>query len=360
MITNTMTPYLGELLSDSAADHIGATPLVRLNRLPASFDIKAKICAKLEFFNAGGSVKDRIAKSMVEQAERDRLIKPGDTLIEASSGNTYVGANKSPCGNNFLIWYRGIAIALMAAIKGYKCIITMSEKMSLEKEQILQALGAKVVRTPAGVPIESPNSIIGVARRLKREIPNSWILDQYNNPENPRAHEYGTAEEIWHQTQGKVNILVAGAGTGGTLTGLARSLKTKDRAVFVVGVDPVGSVLAWPEELNEQKSEYRVEGIGYDFVPGVLDQTAPDAWVKTSDKDAFHFARRLIREEGILCGGSSGAAFAGLLRYLRMHPEKNVEDSTIVLIFPDSLRNYLTKFADDSWMKSNGFTDDTD
>lgn len=251
-------------------------------------------------------------------------------------------------------------MALMAAIKGYKCIITMSEKMSLEKEQILQALGAKVVRTPAGVPIESPNSIIGVARRLNREIPNSWILDQYNNPENPRAHKYGTAEEIWHQTQGKVDILVAGAGTGGTLTGLARGLKTKDRDVFVVGVDPVGSVLAWPEELNEQKSEYRVEGIGYDFVPGVLDQTAPDAWVKISDKDAFHFARRLIREEGILCGGSSGAAFAGLLRYLRMHPEKNVEDSTIVLIFPDSLRNYLTKFADDSWMKNNGFTDDTD
>lgn len=248
----------------------------------------------------------------------------------------------------------------MAAIKGYKCIITMSEKMSLEKEQILQALGTKVVRTPAGVPIESPNSIIGVARRLKGEIPNSWILDQYNNPANPRAHEYGTAEEIWHQTEGKVDILVAGAGTGGTLTGLARGLKTKDRNVCVVGVDPIGSVLAQPAELNEQQSEYRVEGIGYDFVPGVLDQTAPDAWIKTSDKDAFHFARRLVREEGIFCGGSSGAAFAGLLQYLRMHPEENVEDRMIVLIFPDSLRNYLTKFADDSWMKSNGLMGDTD
>lgn len=248
----------------------------------------------------------------------------------------------------------------MAAIKGYKCIITMSEKMSLEKEQILQALGAKVMRTPAGVPIESPNSIVGVARRLKGEIPNSWILDQYNNPENPRAHEYGTAEEIWYQTQEKVDIVVAGTGTGGTVTGLARGLQKKDRNVFVVGVDPVGSILAQPAELNKQKSEYRVEGIGYDFVPGVLDQTAPDAWVKTSDKDSFHFARRLVREEGILCGSSSGAAFAGLLQYLRMHPEKNVEDKMIVLMFPDSLRNYLTKFADDSWMKSNGFAGDTD
>lgn len=236
----------------------------------------------------------------------------------------------------------------------------MSEKMSLEKEQILQALGAKVVRTPAGVPIESPDSIIGVARRLQKEIPNSCILDQYTNPENPRAHEYGTAEEIWHQTQGKVDILIAGAGTGGTVTGLAKGLKTKDRNVIVVGVDPVGSVLAQPAELNEKKGEYRVEGIGYDFVPGVLDQAAPDAWVKTSDQDAFHFARRLVREEGILCGGSSGAAFAGLLQYLQMHPEQNVEDRTIVLIFPDSLRNYLTKFADDSWMKSNGFMGDTD
>ncbi|KAA8649344.1 hypothetical protein EYZ11_009853 [Aspergillus tanneri] len=337
-----MAPYLGELLSNSCADHIGATPLVRLNRLPTSFKIRARICAKLEFFNAAGSVKDRIAKSMVEQAELDGQIKPGDTLIEASSGNT------------------GIAIALMAAIKGYKCIIVLSEKMSLEKEQILRALGASVVRTPAGVPIKSPDSILCVARRLKEEIPNSWILDQYNNPENPRAHEYGTAEEIWHQTEGRVDILIAGAGTGGTVTGLARGLKKKGRNVSVVGVDPIGSILAHPEELNEERSEYKVEGIGYDFVPGVLDRTAPDIWIKTNDRDAFRLARRLVRDEGILCGGSSGAAFAGLLQYLSMHPEDNVEDKTIVLIFPDSLRNYLTKFADDSWMETNGFAGETD
>ncbi|KAL4767540.1 tryptophan synthase beta subunit-like PLP-dependent enzyme [Aspergillus nidulans var. acristatus] len=337
-----MAPYLGPLLSDSVAEHIGSTPLVRLRRLPSSFNIKAKICAKLEFFNAGGSIKDRIAKRMLEQAEQHGLIKPGDTLIEASSGNT------------------GIAIALMGAVKGYKCIIVLSEKMSLEKEQILHALGAKVVRTPAGVSIESDESILSVAKRLHREIPNSWILDQYNNPENPRAHEYGTAEEVWHQTKGQLDILVAGAGTGGTITGLTKGLKKDSRNVRVIGVDPIGSVLAHPPQLNEQKSEYKVEGIGYDFVPGVLDQTAPDVWVKTSDRDAFCFARRLVREEGILCGGSSGAVFAGLLKYLSTHPEDNVGEKTIVLIFPDSLRNYLTKFADDSWMESNGFTDDAD
>lgn len=248
----------------------------------------------------------------------------------------------------------------MAAIKGYKCIIVLSEKMSLEKEQILRALGADVVRTPAGVPIDSPDSILCVARRLKDEIPNSWILDQYNNPENPGVHEYGTAEEIWYQTEGRVDILIAGAGTGGTVTGLARGLKKNGRDVFVVGVDPIGSILAHPGELNEEQGEYKVEGIGYDFVPGVLDRTAPDVWVKTSDRDAFRLARRLVKEEGILCGGSSGAAFAGLIQYLKKHPEDNAEDKTIVLIFPDSLKNYLTKFADDSWMENNGFATETD
>ncbi|KAK1148451.1 hypothetical protein N8T08_009454 [Aspergillus melleus] len=332
-----MTVYLGQPLSESIAEHIGATPLVTLNRLPASLGIKAKVCAKLEYFNAGGSVKDRIARRMVEQAEKDGLIKPGDTLIEASSGNT------------------GIAIALMAAIKGYKCIITLSEKMSQEKEQILLALGAQVVRTPAGVPIESPDSILSVARRLNQEIPNSYILDQYNNPENPLAHEIGTAQELWHQTQGKVDVVLAGAGTGGTVTGLARGLKQKNPDVYVVGVDPLGSILAQPPALNERKSEYKVEGIGYDFVPAVLDQGAPDLWVKTTDKNSFQLARRLVREEGLLCGGSSGAAFAGLVEFLQLYPEFNSEEKVIVLVFADSLRNYLTKFADDTWMESNGY-----
>ncbi|PYH92843.1 pyridoxal phosphate-dependent enzyme, beta subunit [Aspergillus ellipticus CBS 707.79] len=322
-------PILGQLKHDSIADCIGGTPLVRLNRLPATLDIQAQVYAKLEYFNAGGSVKDRIAKRMVEKAEEDGTIKPGDTLIEASSGNT------------------GIAIAMMAAIKGYKCIITLSEKMSLEKEQILKELGAKVIRTPAGVPIESPDSIINVAQRLQKEIPNSFILNQYTNPDNPAAHEFGTAEELWYQTEGQLDVVISGAGTGGTATGLARGLRKLRKEIVVVGVDPVGSVLAQPEELNEVKAEFKVEGIGYDFVPGVLDQAGPNLWIKTSDRDSFQYARRLVREEGILCGGSSGATIAALVQLVKARPELNTEDTLIVVVLADSLRNYLTKFAND-------------
>ncbi|QVM05306.1 hypothetical protein D8B26_000015 [Coccidioides posadasii str. Silveira] len=246
----------------------------------------------------------------------------------------------------------------MAAIKGYKCIITLSEKMSLEKEQILHALGARVVRTPAGVPIDSPDSIISVAKRLRNEIPRSFILDQYTNPANPAAHEFGTAEEIWHQTQGKVDAVISGAGTGGTITGIAKGMKKHNPDVFLVGVDPVGSILAIPERLNETKGEYKVEGIGYDFLPDVLDQTSPDLWVKTTDKDSFKLARRLVREEGLLCGGSAGATVAALVQFMEQHPEFNKEEKLIVLILADGLRNYLTKFADDNWMKQNGYAVD--
>ncbi|CAG8200635.1 unnamed protein product [Penicillium nalgiovense] len=315
--TSKTAPFLGQLKNGSVADCIGATPLVRLNRLPSAIGIRAQVYAKLEYFNAGGSVKDRIAKRMVEKAERDGSIKPGDTLIEASSGNT------------------GIAIALMAAIKGYKCIITLSEKISLEKEQILKALGAKVVRTPAGVSIDSPDSIISVAQRLQKEIPSSFILNQYTNPENPAAHD--------------------GAGTGGTVTGTTRGLKKHSKDILCVAVDPLGSVLAQPDELNNLKAEYKVEGIGYDFVPNVLNQAEPDLWIKTSDRDSFQYSRRLVREEGLLCGGSSGATIAALVQLVEARPELNVEDKLIVVILPDSLRNYLTKFANDDWMKEHGY-----
>jgi cystathionine beta-synthase len=210
--------------------------------------------------------------------------------------------------------HRGIALALIPAVKGYKCIITLSEKMSQEKASIVACFGACIVRTPAGVPIESPHSIISVAKRLQKEIPNSHILDQYGNPNNPLAHELGTAEEIWAQTQGKVDVVIAGPGTGGTITGMARGLRKRNPGVFVIGADPVGSVLAVPEGLNEVKGEYKVEGIGYDFVPEVCDQSTADLWVKTTDKDSFLYSRRLIREEGLLCGGSSGATVAALSR----------------------------------------------
>ncbi|KAI8185333.1 Cystathionine beta-synthase [Colletotrichum sp. SAR 10_65] len=312
--------------------------MIRLNTLPQSEGIKAEVLAKLEYHNAGGSVKDRVAKAMVEKAEQEGRLKPGDTLIEATSGNT------------------GIALALMAAVKGYKCIITISEKMSEEKVLVLKSLGAKIVRTPAGVPITSPDSIISVARRLNASTPDSHILNQYTNPNNPLAHELGTAPEIWTQCGGKVDIVVAGAGTGGTVTGLARGLRRQNSGVVIVGADPVGSVLAQPGELNAEKGEYRVEGIGYDFVPGVLDQSAANVWVKTGDEEAFGYASRLIREEGLLCGGSSGAAMAALVKFMRRRPEMNREDVRVVVIFPDGVRNYLTKFVDDGWMERNGMS----
>ncbi|KAI1454973.1 tryptophan synthase beta subunit-like PLP-dependent enzyme [Annulohypoxylon moriforme] len=313
-------------LTDSVLDHIGSTPLVRLNHIPHTEGIKAEVLAKLEYHNAGGSVKDRVAKAMVEAAERKGRIKPGDTLIEATSGNT------------------GIALALIAAVKGYKCVITISEKMSEEKVLVLRSLGAEIVRTPAGVPIDSPGSIISVARKTQSERPNAHILDQYTNPNNPLAHELGTASEILAQCDGKLDVVIAGAGTGGTITGLSRGLRKNIPNVLVVGADPIGSVLAQPDSLNQVNGEYKVEGIGYDFVPEVLDQAAADVWIKTSDEDSFRYARKLIREEGLLCGGSSGASVAALVALLKARPELNREDVRVVLILPDSIRNYLTKY----------------
>ncbi|KAF3213181.1 hypothetical protein TWF192_009849 [Orbilia oligospora] len=321
----------------SALDLIGNTPMVQLGSLPRSLGIRAQVFAKLEYYNAGGSVKDRVGLAMVTAAEKEGRLKPGDTIIEATSGNT------------------GIALALISAIKGYKCIITISEKMSEEKILILKSLGATIVRTPAGVPIESPESIISVAKRLQKETPNSHILDQYGNRNNPEAHRLGTGPEIWAQCEGKVDAVIVGAGTGGTITGIGRCLKRLNENVYIVGVDPVGSVLAQPEELNEIKREYKIEGIGYDFVPTVLDQSIADIWLKTSDADSFHYARKLIKEEGLLCGGSSGAAFAGLVEFLKSRPDLNCEGTRIVLILPDGIRNYLTKFVDDKWMEGNGY-----
>lgn len=200
-----------------------------------------------------------------------------------------------------------------------------------------------------------PNSIISVAQRLQKEIPQSFILNQYENPENPAAHEFGTAEELWHQTEGQIDVVVAGAGTGGTVTGIARGLKKHNNDILVVGVDPLGSVLAQPEDLNQIKAEYKVEGIGYDFVPAVLEQGAPDLWVKTSDRDSFRYARRLVREEGIICGGSSGATIAALVQLIKSHPDLNQENKTFVVVLADGLRNYLTKFANDDWMEEHGY-----
>ncbi|KAL1993349.1 hypothetical protein VTN49DRAFT_3298 [Thermomyces lanuginosus] len=320
---------------DCITEHIGNTPLVRLRRIPQSLGIEATVYGKLEYFNAGGSVKDRIALRMIEEAEREGRIKPGDTLIEPTSGNT------------------GIGLALVAAVKGYKTIITLPEKMSAEKVSVLRALNATIIRTPTQAAYDSPESHIGVAKRLEKELPNAHILDQYGNPNNPLAHELGTAEEIWKQTGGKVTAVIAGAGTGGTITGISRGLKKHNPKVDIIAADPQGSILALPSELNrEHENEpYKVEGIGYDFIPDVLDQHSVDRWYKTDDRESFQFARRLIAEEGLLVGGSSGSAVAALAK---AHKEKPfTKDDTVVIIFPDSIRSYLTKFVDDDWLAAN-------
>uniref|UniRef100_A0A6Q2YJT9 Cystathionine beta-synthase n=1 Tax=Esox lucius TaxID=8010 RepID=A0A6Q2YJT9_ESOLU len=318
---------------------IGDTPMVRMNKIPKTFGLKCEILAKCEYFNAGGSVKDRISLRMVEDAERAGHLKPGDTIIEPTSGNT------------------GIGLALAAAVKGYRCIIVMPEKMSLEKVDVLRALGAEIVRTPTSARFDSPESHVGVAWRLKNEIPNSHILDQYRNPSNPLAHYDTTAEEILEQCDGKVDMLVAGAGTGGTITGVARKLKERCPNIKIIGVDPEGSILAKPEELNKtDKTQYEVEGIGYDFIPTVLDRSVVDTWYKSNDEESFSMSRMLIRDEGLLCGGSSGTAMAAAVRMAK----ELKEGQRCVVILPDSIRNYMTKFLSDKWMFQKGFLKESD
>jgi len=319
----------------AATELIGNSPLVRLNKLPQSLGIECDVYVKAEFFNAGGSVKDRIALRMIEEAEKSGRIKPGDTLIEPTSGNT------------------GIGLALVGAIKGYKTIITLPEKMSAEKVSVLRALGATIIRTPTQAAWDSPESHIGVARRLEKEIPNAHILDQYSNENNPLAHELGTAEEIWEQTAGNITAVVAGAGTGGTITGLAKGLRKHKKDIKVIAADPQGSVLALPEVLNEEhmNASYKVEGIGYDFIPDVLDRELVDKWYKTADRESFYLARRLISEEGLLVGGSSGSAMAAMVEAVKDFGFK--KGDVVVVILPDSIRSYLTKFADDDWLAAN-------
>lgn len=324
-------------IMDSILDNIGDTPLVRVGRLAANEGIECDLCAKCEFFNAGGSVKDRIGRQMVLDAEKSGRIKKGDTLIEPTSGNT------------------GIGLALAAAVRGYKCIITMPEKMSKEKSDVLHALGAQIVRTPNEYGFDHPESHIGIAKKLEKELPNAHILDQYANLSNPNAHYYGTAEEIWSQCEGKIDMIVMSVGTGGTISGTARRLKELNPNLIVVGVDPKGSILAQPASLNEDGLGvgYKVEGIGYDFIPDVLDRSLVDQWIKTEDKESYVMARRLIAEEGLLCGGSSGATMTAAVKVAKTLGK----DKRCVVLLADSIRNYMTKHLSDEWMEENNFYD---
>ena len=315
------------MIFDSILDTIGKTPVVRLNKIGIELD--CDLFVKCEFFNPGGSVKDRIGWRMVADAEKSGRIKPGDTLIEPTSGNT------------------GQGMALASAVKGYRCIITMPEKMSQEKQISLEALGAEIIRTPTEAAFDDPESHIGVAKKLNEEIPNSHILDQYANPSNPDAHYDGTAQEILDDFGTEIHMVVMGVGTGGTISGMAKRLKEEIPGIKIIGADPVGSILGGGTEV----SSYLVEGIGYDFFPNVLDNSLIDEYVKTEDEESFLMARRLIREEGLLCGGSSGTA---MIAALQTATQLEKGQKCLVLL-PDGIRNYMTKFPNDTWMEEQGF-----
>ncbi|MEW6280021.1 MAG: cystathionine beta-synthase [Candidatus Eremiobacterota bacterium] len=307
---------------------IGNTPLVRLNKVAAG--VRATVLAKMEYLNPGGSVKDRIGIRMIEAAERDGLLRRGGVLVEPTSGNT------------------GVGLAQAAALKGYRCIFVMPDKMSQEKIRLLKAYGAEVVITPTAVPKDSPESYYSVADRLSREIPNAFQPNQYANPVNPLTHYETTGPEIWEQTGGKIDVFVAGMGTGGTISGVARYLKERKPDITIVGVDPEGSLYT----SNEIKP-YKIEGIGEDFFPETMDLNLVDEKIVVSDRDAFVTARHLAREEGILTGGSAGAAVYGALKYSRHLDESKV----VVVLLPDTGRNYLSKFHADEYMKEHGFWD---
>ncbi len=315
------------MLIDNILNAIGNTPSVRLHRIGK--DLPCELYGKCEFLNPGGSVKDRIASRMIEEAEKSGRIKPGDTLIEPTSGNT------------------GIGFALAGAVKGYKIVITMPEKMSREKQVVLEALGAKIYRTPTEAAWDSPESHISLAKRLEKELPNAHILDQYANPNNPDAHYETTAQEILDDMGDDLAMVVISAGTGGTITGVAKRLKKEIPHIQIIGVDPYGSILGGGTEVYP----YLVEGIGYDFFPNVLNNSLVDEYVKVHDKESFLTARRLIREEGLLVGGSSGSA---VWAALQVAPRLKKGQKCLVIL-PDGIRNYLSKFVDDKWMREKGF-----
>lgn len=326
---------------NSIIDTIGGTPLIRLHSVTG--DLKPRVLAKVEYFNPGQSVKDRIALKMIENGERDGKLKPGYTIIEGTSGNT------------------GLGLALAAAVKGYKCIFTTTDKQSMEKVNILRALGAEVRICPTNVEPDDPRSYYSVAKRLSEEIPDSWYPNQYDNPGNTQAHFETTGPEIWEQTEGKITHFVAGMGTGGTITGVSKFLKSQNKSIKVIGIDSIGSVYKKYFETGQfDKSvigPYLTEGIGEDIIPENMDFSYVDAIVQCPDKEAFLTTRALARKEGLFVGGSCGSAVWGAMQYIRQ--ENLGEDALVVVLLPDSGTRYVSKIYNDEWMETNGFIETT-
>jgi cystathionine beta-synthase len=311
---------------ETALDAIGHTPLVRLHKTLDG--AQCLVLAKIEYMNPGGSVKDRPARAMLDAAEQAQLLRPGGTIVEPTSGNT------------------GTGLAMAAAIRGYRCILVMPDKMSKEKVDLLRAYGAEVVVTPSNVPNDSPESYYSVANRLAAEIPGAFQPNQFHNHHNPEAHYHTTGPEIWEQTHGTITHFVAGLGTGGTISGTARYLKEKNPAIHVIGADPEGSIYS-----GDTPRSYAVEGIGLNYLPETVDLRVIDEIVRVSDRDSFLMARRIAREEGLLVGGSSGTAAVAAVRLAKTLPA----DAIVVVIFPDSGRGYMSKIFNDDWMIANGF-----
>jgi cystathionine beta-synthase len=311
-------------MQDTILQSVGRTPLIRLRRVTEG--LSASVYVKLEALNPGGSVKDRVGVAMIAEAERRGWLRPGGTIIEATAGNT------------------GVGLAMVAAVKGYRCIFVLPDKMSGEKIRLLKAYGAEVVITPTNVAPDSPESYNGVADRLAREIPGAWRPNQFANLSNPEIHYRTTGREIWEQTEGRVTAFVAGVGTGGTISGAARYLKEQNAEVRIIGADPEGSVLS-----GDKPHPWKVEGIGEDFVPKTFNSQLVDEWIRVTDAESFHTARSLSRREGMLVGGSSGTAVAAALRFAR----RLTSEHLVVALCADTGRNYLSKLFDDDWLAEN-------
>ena len=323
---------------DNVLDCIGDTPIVRLNRVTEGF--KSNVFAKLEFMNPGGSVKDRIAVHMIEKAEERGEIRRGGTVVEGTSGNT------------------GMGLAMAAAIKGYQAIFVMPDKQSMEKVQALRAFGAKVVVTPTAVEPDDPRSYYSVSNKLGTETPNAFFASQYHNPDNPEAHYLTTGPEIWRQMAQKIDVFIGGMGTGGTLSGVGKFLKEMNPDIKIVGVDPVGSIYYdyFKTGKMTEAYTYTLEGIGEDFLPSTMHLDVLDDCVRVTDKECFLMTRDLVRKEGIFCGGSSGAAVVGALKWLR---NNDVEGQEVLILLPDTGRQYLGKIFNDDWMKENRYLEET-